>query len=116
MVHGDLMFRHVFAAEQQLAGIIDWGDASLTDRHYESAQIQLNLFDGDKSMVRAPLDHSNRPVERGFACLAVGQAFHRQAIVLVRHRRMDVFYTLPNLLSLEETGTLDELSDIRFGL
>ncbi len=34
-LHGDLMFRHVFVKEGRLAGIIDWGDAVVTDRHYE---------------------------------------------------------------------------------
>ena len=51
-VHGDLMYRHVFVEGSRLAGIIDWGDALVTDRHYELAQVQLNLFDGDKALLR----------------------------------------------------------------
>ncbi|MCY3817900.1 MAG: hypothetical protein OXH52_00855 [Gammaproteobacteria bacterium] len=58
------MFRHVFVEEGRLAGIIDRGDALEADRHYELAQIQLNLFDGDKTLLRAFLDHSGWPVER----------------------------------------------------
>ena len=27
---------------------LDWGDALVADRHYELAQIQLNLFDGTR--------------------------------------------------------------------
>ena len=33
----------------------------MTDRHYELAQIQLNLFDGDKTLLRTFLDHSDWP-------------------------------------------------------
>lgn len=115
-VHGDLMFRHVFVADGRLAGIIDWGDALITDRQYELAQIQLSLFDGDKSLLRTFLEHSHWPVDRDFAHRALAQAFHRQAIGLAQHRPMDVFHKLPGLLPLEEFETLDELADALFGL
>ena len=33
VVHGDLMPRHVFVDGGRLVGLIDWGDAIVTDRH-----------------------------------------------------------------------------------
>ena len=115
-VHGDLMYRHVFVEEGHLAGIIDWGDALVTDRHYELAQVQLNLFDGDKTLLRTFLDHSNWPVEATFAHRALTCAFHRQAVGLAQHRTMDVFFKVPDLVALEDIETLDELADALFGV
>ena len=115
-VHGDLMFRHIFVEDGRLSGIIDWGDAVVADRHYELAQIQLNLFDGDKALLRTFLDHSDWPVERDFARRALTQAFRRQAVGLAQHRTMDVFYKLPQLLPLEDIATLDELAVAVFGV
>ena len=116
LLHGDLMFRHVFVENGRLAGIIDWGDALVADRHYELAQIQLNLFDGDKTLLRTFLDHSNWPVERDFARRALTEAFRRQAVGLAQHRTMDVFHKLPRLLPLEDIATLDELATVLFGV
>ena len=115
-LHGDLMFRHVFVEDGRLAGVIDWGDALVADRHYELAQIQLNLFDCDKTLLRTFLDHSNWPVERDFARRALTEAFRRQAVGLAQHRTMDVFHKLPRLLPLEDIATLDELATVLFGV
>ena len=115
-VHGDLMFRHVYTKEGRLTGIIDWGDALVADPHYELAQLHLNLFDIDKSLLRTFLNHSDWPVGRDFACRALAQAFFRQAVGLAQHCSMDVFYKLPTLLPLEEIPTLDELAEAVFGV
>ena len=115
-VHGDLMFRHVFVEDGRLAGIIDWGDALVADRHYELAQIQLNLFDGDKTLLRTFLDHSDWPVERDFARRALTEALRRQAVGLAQHRTMDVFHKLPRILKLEDIATLDDLAEAVFGV
>ena len=115
-VHGDLMYRHVFVEGGRLAGIIDWGDALVTDRHYELAQVQLNLFNGDKALLRTFLDHSSWPVEHTFARRALAQAFHRQAVGLAQHLTMDVFYKVPDLVPLEGIATLDELAEALFGV
>ena len=115
-VHGDLMFRHVFVEDGRLAGIIDWGDALVADRHYELAQIQLNLFDSDKALLRTFLDHSDWPVERDFARRALTQAFRRQAVGLAQHRTMDVFHKLPRLLPIDDIATLDDLAATVFGV
>lgn len=113
-LHGDLMFRHVFVEEGGLTGIIDWGDAVVADRHYELAQIQLNLFDGDKTLLRSFLDHSDWPVESTFARRALTEAFRRQAVGLAQHGTMDVFHNLPRLLPIEEIATLEELATAVF--
>jgi len=34
-VNGDMVGTHIFTGNGQLTGIIDWGDATVTDRHYE---------------------------------------------------------------------------------
>jgi len=115
-VHGDLMFRHVFVEDGRLEGIIDWGDALVADRHYELAQIQLNLFDGDKTLLRTFLDHSDWPVERDFARRALTEALRRQAVGLAQHRTMDVFHKLPRILKLEDIATLDDLAEAVFGV
>ena len=116
LVHGDLMFRHVFVEDGRLTGIVDWGDAMVADPHYELAQLQLNLFDGNKRLLRTLLHASNWPVARTFARQALAQAFHRQAVGLAQHGRMDVFHKLPKMLTLDEIGTLEELADLVFGV
>ena len=116
LVHGDLMFRHVFVEAGRLTGIVDWGDAMAADPHYELAQLQLNLFDADKTLLRTLLDASNWPVGRTFARQAMVQAFRRQAVGLAQHGRMDVFHKLPSLLPLDDVATLEELADLVFGV
>jgi aminoglycoside phosphotransferase (APT) family kinase protein len=110
MVHGDIMFRHVFINNGHLSGIIDWGDAMITDRHYEFARMHLDLFNGDKTVLRAFLDASNWPVDKAFAQKAMGHALYRQAHGLAQHPTMDVFYMLPERLPLEDIPTLDKLA------
>ncbi len=116
IVHGDLMVRHVFVSGGRLAGIIDWGDTLVADPRYELAQVQLNLFDCDRNLLRTFLRHSNWPVDPAFACRALVQAFHRQAVGLAQHRTMDVFFKLPALLAFDEIATLEELAEAVFGL
>ncbi len=57
-VHGDLIANHVFVENGRLTGIIDWGDAMVTDRHYELIQLYRDMFGCDKSLLRV----SWRPV------------------------------------------------------
>ena len=115
-VHGDLMFRHVFVDRGRLTGVIDWGDAMATDRHYEFAKLHLDLFDGDKTLLRAFLDASDWPVTADFARRAMGQALIRQAHGISQHRTMDVFYKLPNFARAQHTGTLQDLAEALFGV
>ena len=109
-LNGDIMFRHVFIENGRLSGIIDWGDALVTDRHYEFAKLHLDLFDNDKALLRTFLEASDWPVAEDFAQKAMAFALYRQAHGLAQHHSMDVFYKLPALLPLQEIGTLDELA------
>ncbi len=115
-VHGDLMNRHVFVSNSGLTGLIDWGDAVVADPHYELAQLHLNLFDGDKTLLRIFLDHANWPTTDGFAQRTLAQAFRRQAVGLAQHTKMDVFFKVPGLVPLDDVSTLDDLANALFSL
>lgn len=115
-VHGDLMHRHVFVAGGHLAGIIDWGDAALTVPHYELAKLHLDLFDGDKALLRAFLEASGWQAGSNFAQQALAFALHRQAQGLMQHPTMDVFHKLPHLLPPKGATTLDQLANRLFAV
>ena len=104
------MHRYVFVENGRLAGMIDWGDAMVTDRHYEFAKLHLDLFNCDKALLRAFLKASDWPAGADFPQKAMALALYRQAHGLAQHHTMDVFYTLPALLPLDDIGTLDELA------
>ncbi|MFF0829432.1 phosphotransferase family protein [Brevibacillus sp. NPDC003359] len=116
VVHGDLMFRHVFVENGRLSGIIDWGDMMVTDRHYEFAKLHLDLFDCDKTLLKAFLEASNWPMTTDFAHKAMAQALYRQAHGLTQHYAMDVFYMLPDRLPLQDIRTLEELANELFAI
>lgn len=113
-VHSDLCALHVFVENGRLSGIIDWGDAMVTDRHYEIIQIYRDLFDCDKALLRVFLEASDWPVGKDFPRQALGQALHRQAVGLAQHLTMDVFEPIAALLPLQDIGTLDELANELF--
>ncbi|MCZ0945486.1 MAG: aminoglycoside phosphotransferase family protein [Gammaproteobacteria bacterium] len=115
-VHSDLMHRHVYVAGGHLAGIIDWGDAALADSHYELAKLHLDLFDGDKALLRAFLEPSGWQAGSDFAQQALALALHRQAQGLMQHRTMDVFHKLPHLLPPNGATTLDQLANRLFAI
>ena len=52
---------HVFIDGGRLAGIIDWGDAMLTDRHSELIKL-YEVLDYDRSLLRPFLEASAWPV------------------------------------------------------
>jgi hygromycin-B 7''-O-kinase len=109
-VHGDLCANHVFVDNGRLTGIIDWGDAMVTDRHYELIQLYRDMFGCDKALLRAFLEASGWPVGKNFPRKALGLALNRQAIGLAQHHTMDVFEPIAARLPLEDIGTLDELA------
>ncbi|MFE4540738.1 phosphotransferase family protein [Streptomyces scopuliridis] len=113
-VHGDLTLRHTFVEDGRLTGIIDWGDATVTDRHYELCQVHRAVFHCDKALLRAFLDASDWPAGKGFARQALGLALYRQAVGLVQHHSMDVFEPVARVLPLDDIGTLDELATALF--
>jgi hygromycin-B 7''-O-kinase len=115
-VHGDLTTRHVFVESGRLAGIIDWGDARVADRHYELIQLHRDVFDCDRDLLRVFLAASDWPVRGSFARQALGLALHRQAIGRSEHLTMDVFEPVAQALPLAEIATLDELALALFGI
>lgn len=117
--NGDIMHRHVFAEAGGYSGIIDWGDAIVTDRHYDLAKIHLDLFDCDKDLLREFLAASNWPVgndQSQFCRQALGLALYRQCHGMANHHSMDVFHRLPSHIDQSKCGTLDELAGVLFGL
>ncbi|MFF2848432.1 phosphotransferase family protein [Streptomyces sp. NPDC058001] len=116
VVHGDVTTRHTFLEDGQFTGIIDWGDTLVTDRHYELCQVHRDVFDCDKTLLRAFLDAADWPAEKGFARQAMGLALHRQARGVAQHHTMDVFEPVAALLPLQDIATLDDLAEELFGV
>ncbi len=114
-VNGDMVDTHIFINNGHLSGIIDWGDATITDRHYELGKL-FDTFDWDKRLLKTVLETSNWPVKKSFSKQSLGLALYRQAVGLTQHNSFDVFNKLPDLLPLEDIATLDELADILFGV
>ena len=108
--HADLTTRHVFVENGRLTGIIDWGDATVADRHYEIIQPCRDIFDCDKALLRAFLDACDWPVGEDFPRRAMGHALYRQAMGLARHLSMDVFEPIATMFPLDDIATLDELA------
>lgn len=114
-VNGDIVPTHIFIDNGHLSGIIDWGDATVTDRHYELGKL-MDSFDWDKRLLEIVLNTSNWPVTDTFPKQALGLALYRQAVGLTQHNTFDVFYKLPNLINLRDIENLDELADTLFGI
>lgn len=115
-VHSDLGTNHVYIEDGRLAGIIDWGDAMVTDRHYELIQLYRDMFGCDKTLLRVFLEASDWPVGKDFPRQALGLALHRQAFGLAQHHTMDVFEPIAALLPLQDIATLDELATELFAV
>ncbi len=114
-VNSDIVAMHVFVNNAQLSGIIDWGDATVADRHYELGKLCLE-FPGDKELLTTFINASNWPVNKNFARQALGLAIYRQAVGLTQHNTFDVFYKIPDVLPLDEITNLDELADQLFNV
>ncbi len=112
-VHGDLVANHVFIENGRFSGIIDWGDAMVTDRHYELGKLYFDMFRCDKALLRVFLEASKWPACEDFPRKTLGLALYRQATGRAQHLTFDIFHTLP--LSLKDIGTLDELATELFG-
>jgi aminoglycoside phosphotransferase (APT) family kinase protein len=115
-VHGDLVAMHAFVESGRLTGIIDWGDAMVTDRHYELIQLYRDMFGCDKALFRVFLGASDWPVGKDFPRRALGLALYRQAVGLAQHPTIDVFEPIAALLPLQDIGTLDELATELFAV
>ncbi|MFB5663475.1 phosphotransferase family protein [Alteribacillus sp. HJP-4] len=114
-VHSDIVGLHVFVDKGRLAGIIDWGDAMVNDRHYEIIQIYRDLFDCNKELLKIFLEASSWQIGSNFPKQALGLAFYRQAIGLTRHLTIDVFEPISKQFPLRDIASLDELAEELFG-
>ncbi|MDF1759638.1 MAG: aminoglycoside phosphotransferase family protein [Coxiellaceae bacterium] len=114
-VNSDIVAMHVFVNNAQLSGIIDWGDATVADRHYELGKLCLE-FPGDKELLKTLLDASNWPVSKNFANQSLGLALYRQAVGLTQHNTFDVFYKIPQVITLDEITNLNELANQLFNI
>lgn len=110
-VHGDIVGMHTFIADGHLAGIIDWGGATVTDRHYEIIQPHRDMFDCDKSLLRAFLEAADWPVGKDFARKAMGHALRRQATMFSVG---DVFMPIAEKFPLNDIATLEDLASELF--
>jgi aminoglycoside phosphotransferase (APT) family kinase protein len=115
-VHGDLIAAHAFVDDGQLVGIIDWGDAVVTDRHYELIQVYRDMFACDKAQFRVFLEAAGWPVDEDFANRALGLALHRQAVGLTQHHTIDVFMPIAARFPLKDVDTLEELATLLFSV
>jgi hypothetical protein len=116
VVHGDLMPRHVFVGGGRLVGLIDWGDAIVTDRHYELAKLHLDLFDGGPALLGTLLDAADWPIGPDFARRALATALQRQAHGVVQHDTMDVFHKLDAVLGGRRVDDLASLAEALFAV
>lgn len=114
LVNSDMVAMHVFIHQNHLSGIIDWGDAAITDRHYELGKLTLE-FPGDKALLKQLLLAADWPMTPYFAQQTLGMALYRQAVGLTQHNTFDIFYKLPNeIKEFESIPSLSELAKILF--
>lgn len=112
-VNGDLVPQHIFVENKKLSGLIDWGDATIFDKHYELGKL-MDSFDWNKDLLRVMLDGADWIVKSDFETQALSMSLYRQAMGLVQHTSFDVFYKLPALYPLEDIKTLAELAHVLF--
>ncbi|GLZ77284.1 hypothetical protein Afil01_20910 [Actinorhabdospora filicis] len=111
----DLFEGNILVAGGRVTGLLDWGDAMVTDRHTELAKIHLSVFGADKALLRIFLDAADWPVEADFARRALAHALIRQVTGIARHGSgFDNFYLVPGLWP--DVASLDELAEAAFGL
>lgn len=101
LAHADLTVDHIFVARDRLVGIIDWGDAMVTDPYYELGALHLDAFRCDPAMLRAFLD--------GYGW-TVGEDFARRAMSAALMHQFDLFAALPERLHPDQFDTLDALA------
>lgn len=108
-VNGDIVPTHIFISDNKLSGIIDWGDATVCDKHYELGKL-MDSFDWNKNLLEKMLLASQWELDSNFPEQALGLCLYRQAMGLTQHTTFDVFYKLPNIYKIDAIKTLEELS------
>jgi aminoglycoside phosphotransferase (APT) family kinase protein len=105
LVHADLHDHHIFVRQPvegaDLVGIVDWGDALLTDPYYELPALHLHTFRGDRRLLGAFLDGYGWPVGLDFA--------HR-AMTMTLLYEFNVLDGVRTLVDLEAVTSLSELA------
>jgi hygromycin-B 7''-O-kinase len=114
LCHGDLCRMHLFRDGGAVSGVIDWGDAMVTDRHYELVQVFRDLLGCDRALLRTFLDASDWPAAPDFPHRALAHAIRRQAYGLAQHYTIDVFMPVAAAFPLTDIATLDELATVLF--
>ncbi|MCC7368949.1 MAG: phosphotransferase [Chloroflexi bacterium] len=112
--HGDIVATHVYVEDGRLSGIIDWGDATIADRHVELIQIYRDLFRCDRDLFRVFLEAADWPRADDFPHRALAHALRRQAMGLAQHPTIDVFMPIARRYPLAEVATLEELAELLF--
>jgi hypothetical protein len=116
VVHCDITQNHVYVEDGRFVGIIDWGDALVTDRHVELIQIYRDTLCCDKALFQVFLEASGWPVGHDFPYRALAFALHRQAVGLAQHNTIDVFMPIAAKYPLHDIPTLDDLATLLFAL
>ncbi len=116
-VHSDIFTRHPYVEHGRLTGIIDWGDAMAADPHVELGKLHLDVFAGDKRLLRVFLHAYGWPADTGFSRKALAMALRRHTQILGQHGEGgDMFYRVPELIAGAKVETLDELAEALFGV
>jgi aminoglycoside phosphotransferase len=100
MVHADLTEDHIFVRDGKLIGVIDWGDAMITDPYYELGALHLGAFAADRQLLGSFLD--------GYGW-TVDQTFVRHAMQVALMHDFDLFSAVSSLCA--EADSLDDLAD-----
>jgi aminoglycoside phosphotransferase (APT) family kinase protein len=101
LVHGDVTEDHIFIERGEIIGLIDWGDAMITDPFYDLGALHLGAFRGDISLLRRFTDGYGWQVDDGFA---------RQAMQVALMHQFDLFGQIAD--QVQTTRTLTELAEV----
>lgn len=116
-VHSDIFDRHPFVDRGRLSGIIDWGDAMAADPHIELGKLHLDVFEGDKRLLRSFLEGYGWPVDSAFPRRVLAMALRRHTQILGQHGEGgDMFYRVPDLIAGRRIDSLDDLAEVLFGV
>ncbi len=115
-IHPDHLVGELIQDEWRTRGVIDFGDARIGNFYYELAAVHLELFGGDKRLLRAFLDGYGLRVEGELT--GVSQVdFSYQALSTALLHQFNVFEIVAHTISgLAESESLDQLADSLFNL
>ncbi|HEU5484462.1 MAG TPA: aminoglycoside phosphotransferase family protein [Microlunatus sp.] len=98
LLHGDLTEDHIFVDDQRLVGVIDWGDALLTDPFYELGALHLGAFAGDRHLLACFLQGYGWTIDPSFADHALQVALmHQFDLFGAFHEQAEAAHSLSEL-------------------